>query len=457
MGARSFSHRVPDRRALRRAVQLAAIVGLAGATSLLYLPVAPAVGVTAGLPFAVLLAALLGASRRRTAGLAVLVVAGATGLVAADLALRHPAFQRRLHYRPFEQFVRRWPDDARVLRFVPDVDERRELHGDLAAMTGDPTHRARRPYWFKTDRLGYRNLAVPTRPVDVILLGDSFALGEGTSQEATWATRLAASGHEVYDLGMPGGPGREALSLAWALPHLRLRPGATIVWSLFAGNDLWDEDPSWDGTLEPAGPLAQAWEVWRQVRRRSPLRQLFVPGGEGAGERPTVLVRERAGRPFLFYGPYAERAALGLAALEALPGRGHLREALRRVRTMALERGLRVLIVVVPSKEELYPDVLRGGSRPAATTPTAFARLVQHAAADLELLPILDLAPALQAARVADDGEPLYWSDDTHWSPRGHEVAARALHAALTCAPLPAPGAMASAAPDAAIDQRTDR
>jgi lysophospholipase L1-like esterase len=44
---------------------------------------------------------------------------------------------------------------------------------------------------------------------------------------------------------------------------------------------------------------------------------------------------------------------------------------------------------------------------------------------------LVDLKPVLVAraeALYGKQGEVLYWSDDTHWNPRGHAVVAEYLH-----------------------------
>src|SRR5690606_11438205 len=111
------------------------------------------------------------------------------------------------------------------------------------------------------------------------------------------------------------------------------------------------------------------------------------------------------------------------------------------LRRLADRLGVRVLVTVVPSKDEVHAPLL-GRTR---QTPTSFAQLVAPLAAGMGS-DLLDLGPPLfaEAAARGDDGRLLYWRDDTHWNLDGHTVAARALLARLRELGV-APGAPARA------------
>jgi hypothetical protein len=94
-------------------------------------------------------------------------------------------------------------------------------------------------------------------------------------------------------------------------------------------------------------------------------------------------------------------------------------------------RGVDFLFVPVPTKLEIFPDELEPKLRPfAGKVIQPFARkLAQRLAASG--VEVVDLVRPLLAARAAEKPgeEPLYQRQDTHWSSRGLEVAAKVLAA----------------------------
>jgi hypothetical protein len=354
-------------------------------------------------------------------------------LLAADLALR-PLLQTKLAPDPVGRFLRPWPANPDLVRFAPNACFEGETSGDLAAMARRESPRELRRVRFVTDSLGFRNEpGALAEPVDVILLGDSFGVGAGTTQEETWAALLEGRwGHRVYNLSMPGGPWHEVLNLEYTLERLETRPGTVILWALFSGNDL---DDAYGESLEPPAPrgaLGRALVAYGSFRRRSPLRLLLrSPHGSRAEVIERALPR---GEPVLFFGPYAERARRTPGDLHAHPNHPALRRVLARMRRLAAARGIGVAIIAIPSKAEVYSWLLEGREPwSARSEPTAFAAVLSSAAGE-EGFRFLDLEPRLaEAARRLYElhGKSLWWRDDTHWNAEGHRVAAEAVAAEL--------------------------
>jgi hypothetical protein len=94
-------------------------------------------------------------------------------------------------------------------------------------------------------------------------------------------------------------------------------------------------------------------------------------------------------------------------------------------------RGVDFLFVPVPTKLEIFPDELDPKLRPfAGKVIQPYARkLAQRLAANG--VEVVDLVRPLLAARAAEKAgeEPLYQRQDTHWSSRGLELAAKVLAA----------------------------
>ena len=109
---------------------------------------------------------------------------------------------------------------------------------------------------------------------------------------------------------------------------------------------------------------------------------------------------------------------------EALLVIRHFRDELR-------ERGIRLLIVPVPGKASVYPDRLSGRYRErleAFRSPTQDF-LEELEAADVE---VVDLFSLYRERRDGQPGEDLYLEQDTHWTPRGAELASEAIGARLS-------------------------
>src|SRR5205085_5589113 len=147
--------------------------------------------------------------------------------------------------RPKLLFARRLPALPEVYRFAPNVNFRARTYGDLAAVAGRRDWREYREISFITDAYGFRNDTTSqdaARPFDLVVLGDSFGVGDGTSQEQTWASVLAREHNlAAYNLSMDGAsPWQEYVNFLLEGERLRLRPGTLVAWVFFTGNDLDD-------------------------------------------------------------------------------------------------------------------------------------------------------------------------------------------------------------------------
>jgi hypothetical protein len=383
---------------------------------------------------AVLGVALLLVGRRQptpaAARLALAVGGFCLAITCADLGLRvfpPPGLYYRAHERYFEEY----PPVPGLYRYTPSVTHEGETWGDLAAFTGDRALRVPRRERFVTDPMGFRNEPPgPGSPrPDLIVLGDSFGAGIGTSQERTFSTLLRERyGMPTYNLSLPGSPWHEAATLAETLPRLHVRPGTVVLWMLFAGNDLDEPYPAESIEALPRRSGPGRWVVGvRNFRRRSPLGLLLARRTRQAvGE--IITVRRLAGRPVVFYLPYADRAKRTMRDIVAHPNFAGFRSAFHAAIALTRRSGLRLAVVSVPSKEEIYRELLDG--LPGGPDPSPFAHVLARASEEAGV-PFLDLAPALRRAAQAEwrvSGRLLWWEDDTHWNDLGHAEVARLLH-----------------------------
>ena len=169
--------------------------------------------VLVAVPLCVFVAYALGRARDRLTKQVVLVLLSVCFAVTLiDLAAR-PLLFYLFEVRPSERFIYRWPPLPQLQRYVAGVNFEGATYGDLAAVSGRRDWREERRIKFVTDEYGFRNeplgAGVEARPLDVILLGDSFGLAGGTSQEEILSSLLAHDyGLSVYNLSIS----RETLS-----------------------------------------------------------------------------------------------------------------------------------------------------------------------------------------------------------------------------------------------------
>jgi hypothetical protein len=145
---------------------------------------------------------------------------------------------------------------------------------------------------------------------------------------------------------------------------------------------------------------------------------------------------------------------------EGLPG-----ERLDAARTDALgavedfaaqlrRRGIRLLVVRIPPKFEIYADLLLADADPVALD---LGREQRRWLAELERrgISVLDLGPTFQAERRRSS-EPLYAAQDTHWSPWAAQLAAREIADRLVRSGVPRGAGLALAAERATRDDCGD-
>src|SRR5207237_4052708 len=163
----------------------------------------------------------------------------------------------------------------------------------------------------------------PARPFDLVVLGDSFGVGDGTSQEQTWASVLAREHNlAAYNLSMDGAsPWQEYVNFLLEGERLRLRPGTLVAWVFFTGNDLDDLYlPAYERAQLPwRSRAAQLRDAVRNFRYNSPLRRLLSRRDEPAPRADVAAATLPDRRTLLFSRAYAQSAARTAADVERHP------------------------------------------------------------------------------------------------------------------------------------------
>jgi hypothetical protein len=369
---------------------------------------------------------------RRAKRVTLVLASAALTLTAADLALRLTSVVP-------DDLAGSWPSMPLVNRYRPGLRYEGSRFNSLSRMAGVQEWREEKRVRIVTDSEGFRNERADfSRPLDVIVLGDSFGAG-AVSQEHMWSSILArAYGLNAYDLSAPGsGPWQEYVNLRAECGRLRTDADTVVVWQLFTGNDLDDEYGPLDMNSLPRRGPARAWlsrvNSWRA---RSPVRYLVENLLRGRDPRSDVIACDFPnGRKLLFYRPYTESSFRTPEQVAAHANFARLRETIGAMKNLAGAcGGARLAVVLVPSKEEVYSWVWRGATPWSSDAgPSGFSVMLARACGE-EGIKFLDLRPELVAAsRLAyeDSGRLLYWYDDTHMNVEGNVLAADAIRREL--------------------------
>lgn len=333
----------------------------------------------------------------------------------------------------------------------PGIDARYVLPGNFDARVVCNAHGQRSPELPLARTPGRTRIAV---------LGDSFMWGYGVEDDALLSGRLAAlvPGAEVVNLAA-NGYGTVQQVLRFEEEGLPYAPDWTLL--AFTWNDLGDnfDDkdggrpmavPRADGALEIANlPVRKPWKSsgaqW--LRRASRLFSFLDYSRDlirlelrawrrerwlrsNPGETPRWKQREEEPLDFSpreLYGEPSPEIDIAWQTVQAL---------LARLDARAREAGGRLLVVANANSEIMQRDAFE--ARYGRSAALDWDRPGRRLAAICDALGIeyLDLNPVF---RREPDPAALFFPSNSHWSPAGHDLAARAVAERLR-ALSPAPG-----------------
>jgi hypothetical protein len=272
---------------------------------------------------------------------------------------------------------------------------------------------------------GHRNNEPWPERADILAIGDSFTYSQTVSIEEAWTSILDRSlpGHRTLTLGLVGGAPQQYLRI-YETYGVDLDPRVLLV-GLFPANDLYDaarfdrwiKNGRRDSYIEFRNPhlrpglrgccarLARQSRVitlWREFMKTIREGRLFtgktidLPSGESLQLVPRCLRKaENRARP--------ERPEIGLVL-----------DTVVETCRLAREHGAEPLVLVFPSKEEVYLPLL-------GEEATGLAKAITT---ELEAcgLPYLDLGPAFRER--AGEGEALFREVDGHPNAHGYALIA---------------------------------
>jgi lysophospholipase L1-like esterase len=356
------------------------------------------------------------------------------------------------HAETARQIRAQW--ELAATTYAPDT----ELGALLAPLRRDAFDTPDFHYTLQTDHAGFTNREPWPSRADVAVLGDSLLTGTGVGIDGQFTSLLERrlDGRTVLNLGLPGG-GTEHQYRTYRRYAAALEPDLVIavlwlMWDIdnsvhFAhwlseadGEDFTQYRFSYERThrREATGP-ARIWQSAKELLGNSLLvRAAYRRVNSLLGTDPTIdAVTLPNGDTIVL----SARGQKRLAAGADRPDTPDLREVffgpLQRLQSDVEAHGGRFLVVLVPSKEELY----------AADAFPEVLRTVDEVKAELEArqLPVLDLYPAF---RERAQNTPPFYRIDAHLNALGNQIVADELESWIVeQAILPRPSA---AAPDVA-------
>jgi hypothetical protein len=301
--------------------------------------------------------------------------------------------------------------------------------GDLALalhLPGTPLY----PYDVAYDRNGFRN-PVDLSSAGVAVLGDSFVEGGLVAADDLMTANLGRLlGCTVANLGQSAyGPQQMLTVLKRYAGPLRPR---LCIWTFYEGNDLDDaeryEQLARSGLPPGVRSTARERSFGRNVQAAlsEQLHALLAP--VWYDQAPSGVYRDSVGRPtrLFFRDAATPLSRRDLAALDRVI------TILADARAACAADGVPLLVVFAPEKFRVYQaHCAFRPENPAAgwTLNDLPERLKARVEALGPGINFLDLTPALESE--AAQGRLVYFADDTHWSPAGHQAAARAIAAAI--------------------------
>jgi len=308
-------------------------------------------------------------------------------------------------------------------------------YGDLFAMSqNDPAYKQiiePREILFITDDRGYRNRKTVVPP-DLILIGDSFIVGNGTTQNEILSEQLSRkTGLQVYSLSHPGGPQEYENYVRKNYDLLSDKKNLLLFY--FEGNDFTFpinnyellnnyEVSNQNIFLTVKGYILKmenmksnyfsivyplSFKLVRLVNRKSRTSYFYISnfflGPQLTNEYERTVVKQLIGKKEVgFLSKYIKISTWteDLSTYIWIE-----KEYLSKVKA----------VVFIPTKYRVYNSL--DENKPLEILQKSYSE---------KSIPVIDLTKALRDASkdYLSLGDYVYWRDDTHWNANGIRVAA---------------------------------
>jgi hypothetical protein len=287
-------------------------------------------------------------------------------------------------------------------------------------------------------RVGFRSPQPTDGRVPAVALGDSHTFCF-TAAHDCWVTRMTSlTGVAFANLGQPvTGSASHARIFADFVANeaLGLKQPALVLWQ-FYGNDF-NDDFGWlrlqgQATSPPADlpppVMLPDWQRWlAQQSALAALLTALTRGSDPGAEQFVDPHRVIEGGVDIFFGQRYIRDSFDMTQARNLEGETLSHRVMLDTRTLVKKNGGQLVMLLIPTKEEVYCALTEPKLGTAAIDAIAAPRLRMLDFCAAQQIRCLDLLPALQAA----NREQLYFSTDPHLTPRGNEIVAQAVAAYL--------------------------
>lgn len=356
------------------------------------------------------------------AGLVLVSLSLVVALVSCEVFLSFSHSTVKSFYREHEKYVR---GDV----YESSVVTRIEMpHGDLVTIdpTVPSTVREPRSVEFVTDSRGYRNRREYDGQKD-ILLGDSFVVANGTTQQDSLPEVLnECCGIAAYSLAHPADPVDYEDRAGWFLSEVS--ENVRLSFFFYEGNDF--TFPSFKETGEHASAgrffrLLDTYDAWRLKVLQGLFPRLSYPSiFYKLGRQAERRIFSRPGEAVLIHN--VANAPAGFLPAHTLPVLE--KEAELEINQVPWIWERASCVFFIPTKARVYPDGFESSlKQKLVEEPAALRRL--HKIFDHLHIPVVDLTPVLRdaAKTFAAEGQMVFWRDDTHWNGRGVRAVAPAV------------------------------
>ncbi len=206
-----------------------------------------------------------------------------------------------------------------------------------------------------------------------------------------------------------------AVPIIQAILELR-QGGRPQALDVFTQKPTVDNLRAYEASLEEASWAVKNLRPWMQY-----VQFMFL---KEAGEKALV---GRNG--WLFYRPAVEYLTRRLVTHKGVSGPGDPLHAIIFFRDQLAARGIQLLVVPSPNKVSIYPEMLTRRAQGTASVMCPETRELCHAlqAAGVEVVDLFAVFHNAKKERRVSDSRAFYLAQDSHWSPAGVELAAKAV------------------------------
>lgn len=359
-----------------------------------------------------------------------LFVSALLGVSAALMAILHVSgLENAIYYDP-ASVVGIEDSDLGHGRFKANQDfEMTMPYGNLVAISfSEDVPGEQRSIHFKTDSFGFRNSRNYSGQ-RYVLVGDSFIVGNGNSQEDILSERLINTKQlDVFNIAFPGYIRDYDAYIKTFERYIKHDANETRYFLfLFEGNDFPEPRPDDDERRRTVSYEQRYQNHFKELNiyRVSSSLQSRIKSKKEVTDRPPVSTFIVGGKKISFLNRYME-----VSWRPSYSGGEEFDNVLA-------ENALKIEhIFFIPTKYRVYHEFLNSSQvgdaykkflekdLPSDTLPNSQWEFIFKKAQQYNIA-ITNFTPALQdkARALISSGEFVYWPDDTHWNKQGIEAA----------------------------------